>query len=63
MQARMKLSDQQVSRINSIYDETRAQVSEGEVHEKYRPQMDAITKDQREKVRSVLSPEQVAEQQ
>jgi Spy/CpxP family protein refolding chaperone len=59
MQARMKLTDEQVSKINSIYDETRARVSE--VHEKYRPQMDAITKDQRDKVRSILSPEQVGE--
>lgn len=59
MQARMKLTDEQVSRINSIYDETRARVSE--VHEKYRPQMDAITKDQRDKVRSILSADQVSE--
>lgn len=59
MQGRMKLTDEQVSKINSIYDETRARVSE--VHEKYRPQMDAITKDQRDKVRSILSPEQVGE--
>jgi len=59
MQARMKLTDEQVSKINSIYDETRARVNE--VHEKYRPQMDAITKDQRDKVRSVLSSEQVSE--
>ena len=59
MQARMKLTDEQVSKINSIYDETRARVSE--VHEKYKPQMDAITQDQRDKVRSVLSPDQVGE--
>lgn len=59
MQNRMKLSDEQVSKINSIYDETRARVHE--VHEKYRPQMDAITKDQRDKVRSILSPDQVSE--
>jgi hypothetical protein len=59
MQGRMKLTDEQVSKINSIYDDTRARVNE--VHEKYRPQMDAITKDQREKVRSILSPEQVSE--
>jgi Spy/CpxP family protein refolding chaperone len=59
MQSRMKLTDEQVSKINSIYDETRARVSE--VHEKYRPQMDAITNDQREKVRGILSPEQVSE--
>jgi Spy/CpxP family protein refolding chaperone len=59
MQARMKLTDEQVASITSIYDETRARVNE--VHEKYRPQMDAITKDQRDKVRTVLSPDQVGE--
>jgi len=59
MQARMKLTDEQVSKINSIYDETRARVNE--VHEKYRPQMDAITQDQRDKVRSILSADQVGE--
>jgi len=59
MQNRMKLTDEQVAKINSIYDETRARVHE--VHEKYRPQMDAITKDQRDKVRSILSPDQVGE--
>jgi Spy/CpxP family protein refolding chaperone len=59
MQSRMKLTDEQVGKINSIYDETRARVRE--VHEKYKPQMDAITKDQREKVRSILSPDQVSE--
>ena len=59
MQARMKLTDEQVSKVTSIYDDTRARVNE--VHEKYKPQMDAITKDQRDKVRSVLSPDQVGE--
>jgi Spy/CpxP family protein refolding chaperone len=59
MQARMKLTDEQVAKITSIYDETRARVND--VHEKYRPQMDAITKDQRDKVRSVLAPDQLGE--
>jgi Spy/CpxP family protein refolding chaperone len=59
MQARMKLTDDQVAKINSIYDDTRARFHE--VHEKYRPQLDAITKDQRDKVRSVLSPDQISE--
>jgi len=59
MQVRMKLTDQQVSEITSIYDETRARVNE--VHEKYKPQMDAITKDQRDKVRAALTPDQVGE--
>jgi Spy/CpxP family protein refolding chaperone len=59
MQARMKLSDDQVSKINSIYDETRAKFHE--VRDRYRPEMDALESAQREKVRSVLSPEQRAE--
>lgn len=59
MQARMKLSDDQVSQINSIYDETRAKFHE--VRDRYRPQMDALESAQREKVRAVLSQEQRAE--
>jgi Spy/CpxP family protein refolding chaperone len=59
MQSRMKLTDEQVSKITLIYDETRARANE--VHEKYRPQMDAIAKDQRDKVRATLSPEQLTE--
>jgi hypothetical protein len=59
MQTRMKLSDEQVSKINSIMDETRARFHE--VRERYKPQMDALQKDQREKVRSVLSPAQLSE--
>ena len=47
------MSDEQVSKINSIYDETRAKFHE--VRERYRPEMDALEKAQREKVRSVLS--------
>jgi hypothetical protein len=56
MQTRMKLSDDQVSKINSIYDETRAKFHE--VRERYKPEMDALESAQREKVRAVLSPEQ-----
>ncbi len=37
MQTRMKLSDEQVSKINSIYDETRAKFHE--VRERYKPEM------------------------
>ncbi len=59
MQTRMKLSDEQVSKINSIYDETRARFHE--VRERYRPEMDKLQQDQRDKVRSILSPEQRAE--
>lgn len=59
MQVRMKLTDEQVLKVTSIYDETRARVNE--VHEKYKPQLDAITKDQRDKVRASLTADQVAE--
>jgi Spy/CpxP family protein refolding chaperone len=59
MQTRMKLSDEQVAKINSIYDETRAKFHE--VRERYRPEMDALESAQRDKVRSVLSPDQRAE--
>jgi len=59
MRTRMKLSDDQVSKINSIMDETRAQFHE--VRERYRPEMDALQKNQRDKVRALLSPAQLAE--
>ncbi|MGA3203450.1 MAG: hypothetical protein ABSF12_13280 [Bryobacteraceae bacterium] len=59
MQSRLKLSDEQVAKINSIYDETRAKFHE--VRERYKPEMDALESAQREKVRSVLSAEQQAE--
>jgi Spy/CpxP family protein refolding chaperone len=59
MQTRMKLSDEQFAKINSIYDETRAKFHE--VRERYKPEMDSLESAQRDKVRSVLSPEQRAE--
>lgn len=59
MKSRMKLSDEQVGKINTIMDETRARFHE--VRERYRPEMDAIQKDQRDKVRSLLSPDQLTE--
>jgi len=59
MQKRMQLSNDQVSKINSIMDETRVRFHE--VRERYRPEMDALQKDQRDKVRSVLSPAQLTE--
>jgi hypothetical protein len=59
MQSRMKLSDEQVAKINSIYDETRAKFHE--MHERNRPEIDALEKAQREKVRATLSPDQQAE--
>jgi Spy/CpxP family protein refolding chaperone len=59
MQSRLKLSDDQFAKVNSIMDETRAKFHE--VRERYRPEMDALESAQRDKVRSILSPEQRAE--
>jgi hypothetical protein len=59
MQKRMQLSNEQVTKINSIMDETRARFHE--VRERYRPEMDSLQKDQRDKVRSILSPSQLTE--
>jgi Spy/CpxP family protein refolding chaperone len=59
MQSRMKLSNEQFARINSIYDETRAKYHE--VRERYKPDLDALEQLQRDKVRAVLTPEQVVE--
>jgi Spy/CpxP family protein refolding chaperone len=59
MQSRLKLSDEQFAKINSIYDETRARFHE--VRHRMDPEMEKIGKEQREKVRSVLSPDQQAE--
>ena len=59
MQARLKLSDEQFGKINSIMDETRARYHE--VRERYRPELDALENSQRDKVRSILSDDQRAE--
>ena len=59
MQSRLKLSNEQFTKINSIYDETRARFHE--VRHRMDPEMEKIGKEQREKVRSVLSSDQQAE--
>ncbi len=59
MQSRLKLTDEQFTKINSIYDETRARFHE--VRHRMDPEMEKIGKEQREKVRSVLSSDQQAE--
>jgi hypothetical protein len=59
MQTRMKLSDEQVATINSIYDDTRVKFHE--MRERHRPEVDALEKAQREKVRATLSADQVVE--
>jgi len=56
MQSRMKLTDEQFAKIASIFDETRAKYHE--VRERYKPELDSLESAQRDKVRSVLTPDQ-----
>ena len=53
MKQRLNLNDDQFSKINSIYDETRVHFHE--VRERYKPEMDALQLQQREKVRAILT--------
>jgi Spy/CpxP family protein refolding chaperone len=59
MQSRLKLTDEQFSKLNTISDETRARFHE--VRERSKPEMDAIGHEQTEKVNSILTPAQQAE--
>jgi hypothetical protein len=59
MQTRLKLTDPQVSQLNVIFDETRAQVEE--TRHQMRPAFQAIHEQQTEKIRAMLSPDQQAE--
>ena len=59
MQDRLNLSQDQVAKLGSILDETRARVHE--VHQKLQPDLDEVRKEQQDKVRSILSADQRAE--
>jgi Spy/CpxP family protein refolding chaperone len=59
LQTRLKLSADQSAKINSISDETRARFHE--VRHRMDPEMEKIGKEQREKMRSVLTPDQQTE--
>ena len=59
MQSRLKLRPDQLSRLNTILDETRSRVHE--VHEKSRPEMEAIRQRQTEQIRTILDEGQRAE--
>jgi DNA anti-recombination protein RmuC len=59
MQSRLKLRPDQVSRLNTVLDETRTRVHE--VHEKSRPEMEAIRQRQTEQIRAMLDEGQRAE--
>jgi len=56
MKSRLNLTDDQVSRLNSILDDTRARVRE--VHDRSEPEVQQIRHEQTDKIRSLLSAEQ-----
>jgi Spy/CpxP family protein refolding chaperone len=58
-QSRLKLTDDQVLKFNSLMDETRARV--GEIRKQMHPAYEKVHQEQTEKVRAMLSPEQRAE--
>jgi hypothetical protein len=59
LSGRLKLDGEQVQRLNTILDETRARYRE--VKERYRPEMKQIHSEQTQKVRMILNAEQQAE--
>lgn len=59
MQKRLSLSDDQVTHLGLILDETRARMNE--VHERTIPEQQDIQKSQSEKIRALLSPTQQTE--
>ena len=58
-QKRLTLSDEQVTKLNIILDETRSQFHEA--RQKMDPEMQAIRHGQQDKIRAMLKPEQRAE--
>jgi len=56
MQSRLKLTDEQVAKVNLIMDDTRARMRE--VHDKSVPEIQEIRKEQTDKIRALLSGEQ-----
>jgi len=59
MQKRLNLTDQQVTKLGLIFDETRARMNE--IHERAIPEQQEIQKAQTEKIRELLTPAQQAE--
>ncbi len=59
MHRRLTLRPEQVSQLNSVLDETRTRFHE--VHEKYRPELEAIKGQQQAKIRAFLDEGQRAE--
>lgn len=58
-QTRLKLTDEQVAKLNAIMDETRSRVEE--TRQKMRPAYDKIHEEQWMKIHAVLTPEQQIE--
>jgi Spy/CpxP family protein refolding chaperone len=58
-QSRLKLTDDQVVKFNTLMDETRAQANE--IRKQMRPQYEKVHQEQMLKVREVLTPDQQAE--
>jgi len=58
-QHRLNLTPEQVSKLGSIMDETRARVEE--TRQKMRPDFDRIHQDQTQKIREMLTPAQLDE--
>ena len=58
-QQRLKLTDDQVARLNIIMDETRARIDE--TRQKLHPAYQKIREEQQEKFREMLTPEQQVE--
>lgn len=58
MHSRLKLTNQQVDRLNDILDDTRIKVRS--VKDQYKPEMLKIKEDQLAQIRSMLTPEQAA---
>ncbi len=59
MRSRLKLSDTQVKRLGEIMDATR--IRYGEVHDKIRPELEAIHQQQVDQIEAELEPAQRAE--
>jgi hypothetical protein len=59
MQKRLSLSQEQVTHLGLVLDETRARMNE--VHERTIPEQQEIQKSQSEKIRALLTPAQQAE--
>lgn len=58
-QTRLKLSDEQIAKLNVILDETQAQVNA--IHAQEGPQIDAVRQNQITRMNLMLSPEQQTE--